>query len=107
MALIAETGSFAVNVLAEQHSELARRFAVSGADKFEDLEYATTSAGNPIVDKAVTWFDCKVADVLDGGDHVIVLGEVVELGAPEEATSSEPIIFHRSGFRRLAELTPA
>ncbi|MCR8897867.1 flavin reductase family protein [Gordonia sp. GONU] len=105
--VIAETGSFAVNILSEQHSELARKFASSGGDRFESLDYTTTSTGNPILGETVTWFDCRIADILDGGDHVIVLGEVLELGQAEESTPREPIIFHRSGFRRLAEPTPA
>ncbi|ATD72476.1 hypothetical protein CNO18_21635 [Gordonia sp. 1D] len=104
--VIAETGSFAVNILSEQHSELARKFASSGGDRFESLDYTTTYTGNPILGETVTWFDCRIADILDGGDHVIVLGEVLELGQAEESTPREPIIFHRSGFRRLAEPTP-
>ncbi len=104
--VIAETGSFAVNILSEEHSELARTFASSGGDRFESLHYTTTSTGNPILGETVTWFDCRVADILDGGDHVIVLGEVLELGQSDESAAREPIIFHRSGFRRLAETTP-
>ncbi|UYP19550.1 flavin reductase family protein [Rhodococcus sp. Z13] len=100
-------GSFAVNVLARHHSSLARTFSLSPEKRFESVAYSTSKAGNPVLDEAVTWLDCTLDNVLDGGDHIIAIGRVVELKTHDEQDDVEPIVFYRSGFRALTELQPA
>lgn len=80
---IVEAGSFAVNVLAATQEDAARRFAdvrLSPAQRFENLAYRAETTGAPVLADAIAWLDCRVAAVHPGGDHSIVVGEVVTAG---------------------------
>ncbi|MBS1880489.1 MAG: flavin reductase family protein [Actinobacteria bacterium] len=96
--VIEATGHFCVNVLSEHQAELARRFAVSGGDKFAELEWRHGPSGSPILGGVIAWIDCKVSSQQVAGDHWLVLGEVIELDLEAE---HEPLIFHRGAFDRF------
>lgn len=95
---IEASGRFCVNVLSEHQAELARRFAISGGDKFAALEWRPGPSGSPILDGAVAWIDCTIHSRQVAGDHLLVLGEVVEL---DLEAGHEPLIFHRGAFDRF------
>ncbi len=95
---IRETGAFCVNVLAESQAELARRFAISGGDKFAGLEWRHGPSGAPILEGSVAWIDCRIESEQVAGDHWLVLGAVVELDLGDP---SDPLIFHRGAFDRF------
>lgn len=69
---------FAVNILAREQRELSNRFAASGADKFANLDWQGKVSGSPIVDGVVAWFDCAHHEQVDAGDHVILIGRVLD-----------------------------
>lgn len=95
---IRETGGFCVNVLGQGQAEVARRFAVSGGDKFADLEWRRGPSGAPILAGAVAWIDCRTESEQVAGDHWLVLGRVLELDVEEPG---DPLIFHRGAFDRF------
>ena len=97
---IRETGKFCVNVLAEDQDELSTAFARSGGDKFAGVEWATSELGSPILAGATAWIDCTVDAVHDGGDHLIVVGAVHDLGATSE---NRPLVFHRGAYARTTD----
>ncbi len=69
---------FAVSVLAEGQDEIAYRFARRGTDKFADFETAAgPSTGLPLIPGALVQLECRMHDRLPGGDHTILIGEVV------------------------------
>lgn len=90
-------GAFSVSVLAADQGELCRRFAAKGTDRFSQVEWTPGADGHPRIAGAVTWLDCRIHALLPGGDHEIVLGEVVDLATRE----AEPLAFHRGRFARL------
>jgi flavin reductase (DIM6/NTAB) family NADH-FMN oxidoreductase RutF len=85
-------GRFAVSVLAADQGEACRVFATKGLDRFAELPWSLNRSGQPVLDDAIAWFDCAIADVFPAGDHEIVLGLV--LGVSESA-DGEPLVFHR------------
>jgi len=92
-------GSFCANVLAENQEHLARRFAVSGGDKFEALDWHPAPAtGSPLIDDVAAWIDCRIYERFDAGDHLLVLGEVLELSVDRDAGA---LVFHRGSFHPL------
>lgn len=96
---IVESGVFALNILARQQEPLARRFGVlHGKRKFEGVAYRAESTGAPVLDATVGWVDCRVWATYPGGDHTIVVGEVVS-GAVDDRP---PLVYHRGGYARLA-----
>jgi flavin reductase len=100
---IEEADAFALNILAADQTALSDRFAdgdrPEGDAQFAGLEVRDAPTGSPLLDGAPAWLDCRVWAVYDGGDHLIVVGEVV---AVDEVTEAPPLLFYRGGYRELA-----
>lgn len=95
---IEAAGSFCVNVLSEEQEELCRGFAMRGADKFAGIGYSPAPrTGAPVLTGALAWVDCRLETIHDGGDHLIVVGRVLDLGVHE----GKPLLFYRGGFGRF------
>jgi flavin reductase (DIM6/NTAB) family NADH-FMN oxidoreductase RutF len=93
---IKAAGSFCVNILGEAQEDVCRSFAVSGADKFAHVSWTPSDiTGAPVLDDVLAWVDCTLEAEHDGGDHVIVVGRVVDLGLEQEG---KPLLFYRGGF---------
>lgn len=89
---------FGISVLHAGQEEIARSFATKApvADKWSGVEWEDRD-GVPAIAGALTWVACDLRDVIAGGDHVIVTGEVTDL----EAREGEPLVFHRGEYRPL------
>jgi 3-hydroxy-9,10-secoandrosta-1,3,5(10)-triene-9,17-dione monooxygenase reductase component len=85
---------FAVHVLASNQDALAARFAQRGIDRFEGLALGRGHAGLPLIEGAAARFECRTAFQYEGGDHVIVVGEVLAY----EHWEREPLVFKRGRF---------
>ncbi|GAA2287463.1 monooxygenase [Streptomyces ruber] len=99
---IRDSGSFCVNVLAQQQQALSERFARSGGDKFRDVAWIPSPDGAPRLADATAWIDCGVHAEHDGGDHLVVIGDVLRLEAPAEPR--EPLLYHRGRYTRIADI---
>ncbi|MCW2600205.1 MAG: putative oxidoreductase [Frankiales bacterium] len=91
---IRASGSFSVNVLAEDQTELAKRFARRGGDKFAGLEWHETAWG-PSLDGVLATVHCDIEQVHAAGDHDIVVGRVRKLVTHREVG---PLLFFRGQF---------
>ena len=91
---------FSVNILSGGQGEVAWRFAREPSEgRFDDVAWAPGQTGSPILDGATAWLDCSVHEVLEGGDHSILVGRVE--GA---SVSDRPaLLFHRG---RLSSTEP-
>ncbi len=69
---------FAVNILARSQRELSNRFAAAGTDKFAGLDWHGAQSGSPVIDDVVAWFDCAHHEQVDAGDHIILIGRVLQ-----------------------------
>jgi 3-hydroxy-9,10-secoandrosta-1,3,5(10)-triene-9,17-dione monooxygenase reductase component len=98
---IRDVGTFCVNVLADDHQHLSAQFARSGTDKFAGVSWSPSPAGAPLLDGVVAWVDCRLREEHDGGDHTIVIGEVLGLGA---AIDRHPLLFFRGTYRQHGPL---
>ncbi len=96
---IEEAGSFCVNILAEEQEDVCRRFAMKGDDKFSGLGWRPAGSGAPLLDGVLAWIDCDIDQVVDAGDHFLVLGAVREL---EVVHDGAPLVFFRGGYARVA-----
>lgn len=89
---------FALSVLARDQRGLADHFAVAerglGHEEFDGVSWYTAATGSPVLAGAVAFVDCRVHRLVDGGDHVIVIGEVQAL----DATDREPLAYHRGRY---------
>jgi flavin reductase (DIM6/NTAB) family NADH-FMN oxidoreductase RutF len=81
-SIIADSGRFCVNLLTVEQEPLARQFAAgSDEDPFVDLAYHTQRTGSPIIDGALAYLDCEVAEEYSAGTHTILIGAVVASAA--------------------------
>jgi 3-hydroxy-9,10-secoandrosta-1,3,5(10)-triene-9,17-dione monooxygenase reductase component len=98
-ALMAEAGSFCVNVLSDKQSDLCWKFAKSGTEttRFDGVKWHQAPSGSPVIDRAVAWIDCSVEDVHTMGDHYFVLGRVIALDADadHDGLPPQPLVFYR------------
>ncbi len=100
---IAASGRFAVNVLAHDQDTVSSQFARKGTDKWAGISWTPTAAGNPVIDGTLMWVDCDAWAEYDAGDHLIIVGRVVELSPPEWHTR-EPLLFFKGAYRHLREV---
>jgi flavin reductase (DIM6/NTAB) family NADH-FMN oxidoreductase RutF/flavin-dependent dehydrogenase len=92
---------FGVNILGAHQHHLSRQFATPADDKFVGADVLDGPGGVPLLGGAIAHFVCRHVRRLDGGDHVIVIGEVEHF----ETFDGEPLVFH-SGFYRVATRHP-
>jgi flavin reductase (DIM6/NTAB) family NADH-FMN oxidoreductase RutF len=91
-------GRFCVNVLAEGQDAVSRNFARSGVDKFDGVRWSPSAQGSPVLDGVVAWIDGQLWAEYDGGDHSIVVAQVMDLGADPDR---RPLLFHRGSYGLL------
>jgi flavin reductase (DIM6/NTAB) family NADH-FMN oxidoreductase RutF len=89
---------FSVSVLPAHSEASCNRFARASTAKWETEAYLVGKTGAPLLSGALASFECEVVARHDGGDHLIVVGRVVQLTATE---SGEPLVFFRSRYRAL------
>lgn len=92
-AVFAEARHFAIHVLGQEHRDLAAHFVRHGRD-FGSLTAETGPGDAPLLDRCLARFACRTAAVHDAGDHVIVVGEVLEAGFRE----GEPLVFSQGAY---------
>jgi 3-hydroxy-9,10-secoandrosta-1,3,5(10)-triene-9,17-dione monooxygenase reductase component len=95
---VAEAGHFAVSVLAENQEAIANRFATSDTDRFAGTAVVRGTTGVALLDGAVAHLECAIVARHRGGDHTIVVGEVLAATAVEDG---RPLVYQRGGYRRI------
>src|SRR5919199_3240305 len=85
---------FAVNVLAADQLDVAWHFA--GRPQDPEPRWADGPTA-PVLTGTAATISCRPWRTYDGGDHVIVIGEVDHL----DVTDAEPLVFHAGAFREL------
>jgi 4-nitrophenol 2-monooxygenase / 4-nitrocatechol 4-monooxygenase, reductase component len=94
---IAGAGTFGVSILNSKQADVSNRFASRAEDKFAGTEIVRGELGVPLIAGAITRLECRLTNRLDGGDHSIFIGEVVDAATEE----GEPLVYYRSGYREV------
>jgi flavin reductase len=94
-----KNGCFAVNILRLDQEEISRRFATPGPKDFTGLNITMATTASPILADCLAFVDCRVVDILPGGDHEIFVGEIVA----GEYHGGDPLLYFAAGYRRLAD----
>lgn len=99
LVALRSTGRFALSLLAADQQPLSDRFARSHeGDLWEGV---ATEGDPPLLVGAVAGLRCVVHELVEGGDHLIVIGRVEQAEYVDPAP--EPLLFHRGRYDRLAE----
>ncbi len=91
---------FSIHVLKTTQTDMSGRFAKPGTDKFAGLAVAETQHGVPILPEALARFDCRQWAVYEGGDHWILVGEVLDL----ELEKGQGLVFSGGSYARAETL---
>jgi 4-nitrophenol 2-monooxygenase / 4-nitrocatechol 4-monooxygenase, reductase component len=94
---IASRQQFAVNILGEDDSDLAVRFATRGIDKFKGIRTVDGLDGLPLLSDAIATLECDVTQTTRGGTHYVFLAEVRRASGSIGA----PLAYFRGQFGRL------
>ncbi|GAB3548740.1 flavin reductase family protein [Arthrobacter tumbae] len=101
---IRDTGTFAVNILAAGQETVSSQFARRGTDRWAGITRRTTRQGNPVLHGNLARLDCTIHAEHDAGDHIIVIGRVLQLGTTDDE-KPDPLLYYQGKYRTL--LPPA
>ena len=89
--------AFAVNFLADDQKSVSDLFAgrVKVAERFDSIRHAPGVSGAPVIEGARAVVECRRWKVYDGGDHSLVVGEVVTAGALNDR---RPLVYYNQRY---------
>ncbi|WP_425075046.1 flavin reductase family protein [Sagittula sp. S175] len=85
---------FAVNILAHDQIDLSNQFARRSEDKFAGLDVTEGAGGCLLLPDTCASIQCVRENILDGGDHWILIGRVCAFDSSEHA----PLLYHRGAY---------
>lgn len=85
---------FAVNVLAADQVSLSNHFARQQDDKFAGIEFDSGIGGAPLLKGCAARFQCRTQHVYEGGDHLIIVGEVLDF----DTSGRKGLMFHSGRY---------
>lgn len=86
---------FCVNVLADEQENICRRFASKIAEKFDGIDWYLSASGVPRLRGSVGWIEFEAVQVVQAGDHDIVIGRVCDLASDADQS---PLLFFQGGY---------
>ncbi len=89
----------AINVIGEKQHDLAFKFATKGVDKFDGDEFIEGNTGLPIIQDCILSLECKIKNTFPGGDHEILISEVLHANINE----GTPSIWFEGNFRNISQ----
>lgn len=100
--LLSKSRIMSVNLLAESHEELARRFAAKRAgevdDRFANSEWRTLATGAPLFSDALAALDCRITDIMPLDTHAIFVGVVEDI---HFGPRGRPLVHFEGGYTSL------
>ncbi len=94
LAVFRAADRYAINVLAYDQIELARRFSRPHADRFAGVPYRLGAAGAPLIEGCIAWFECRHHAQHRAGDHVLFIGDVETC----ERKHGAGLVFHHGRY---------
>jgi flavin reductase (DIM6/NTAB) family NADH-FMN oxidoreductase RutF len=86
--------SYAVNILSEDQKTVSAVFSSRSGDRFSSVDWSRRATGCPIIEGVVAWLDCRMHEVVDAGDHYILIGRIVDY----DYAASSPLGYCRGAY---------
>ncbi len=93
-----KAGHFGVNVLHIGQQPVSQLFSKPGEDRFAQIAWMRGVHDAPLLPGALASFECRRHQLYDGGDHIILVGEVVRAVSDPRR---DPLLYFRGSYRRL------
>lgn len=97
-ASVTEGKCFAVNILTLDQQDVSQRFAARGYKDFDSVALTTAETGAPVLKDALAFVDCRLVEILPGGDHDMFIGEIVA----GDVGIGDPLLFYSGSYTHLA-----
>lgn len=97
MPAFADTDHYAVNILSAEQQDISNRLAMPGEDKLRDIPHEKGAGDAPLLPGCCAQIQCEIADRVEGGDHLILIGRVLATARSER----DPLVYHGGGYRAL------
>ena len=91
---------FAVNVLADDCTDLSKRLSRKGERGLDGEPLTKGKHDLPVLERALSHFECSVEARHEGGDHVIFVGRVLSFG---HNAKRKPLLYFRGHYRALSD----
>jgi len=88
---------FAINVLGGAQKDLALLFASRSEEKFADTAWHTGAQDVPLLPGALATMVCAQHNLIEAGDHVILVGEVLDT----QVSDGPALVYHRGQFSAI------
>jgi len=98
-ATVRAAGHFAINVLSASQKDVAQEFFMTVHPEGNRLGSVTIrpgATGAPIINEVPAYWECRLVDVVEQGDHHLFIGEVVEAGVHENP--APPLLMRDTGW---------
>lgn len=92
---------FTVSILASGHRAVSARLAGQGEHSLEGIALTPTELGPPALADSLAVFECALEQVLEAGDHAILIGRVLRFAQHEKAGA--PLVYYRGRYGALAQ----
>ena len=92
--VFAEATHFAVNVLAADQIDLSNKFARSKDDKYANVDFELGAGQTPVLKECSAVFECERYNIVEGGDHWIIIGRVVNF----QDNGRSPLLYHQGAY---------
>jgi flavin reductase (DIM6/NTAB) family NADH-FMN oxidoreductase RutF len=92
--------SYTVSILGTAHQAISAQLARGGAHQLKEVPLLETESGAPALADALAIFECDIHAVYDGGDHAILVGQVMRFARRD---AGAPLVFFRGKYGALAE----
>lgn len=87
--------SFCINLLSDDQADISNLFAYK--NDFQDFHnYKILESKRAILNNIIAALECKIYKIYEGGDHFIVVGEVIQSHLLSE--NKKPLLYFRSGY---------
>lgn len=92
--IFSEATHFAVNILSAAQIDLSNKFARRAEDKFAGIEYEIGAGSSPILKNCSAVFECEKFNIVEGGDHWVIIGKVVKF----HDHGRSPLLYHQGAY---------
>lgn len=101
--IFSQSAYFCVNVLAEDQENISMQFANPYQDKFKEIQTFINAENMLCLKSCAAWFECKTWNRYDGGDHLIIVGEVTGF----KRNDKQPLLFLNGDYYKVIPKIPS
>lgn len=89
-----QAGHYAVSVLAEDQADVSQLFGSGHPERFQQTRWHPGLYGSPLIENAIAHFECRLLQAHEGGDHLILIGQVERYARYDGA----PLLFSQGHY---------